>query len=215
DELQSWILNQQDLETVMTEALREQEQKRQEWADSLARMKRDLSQMETQRSRVLTLYRKGLMSDAELEQQLSEIKAEQGHLQHVAQEMEKRLSFTVDLDSAVVSVCNQLESFRKALLKKTVPFALKRKIIETFVAEVRVSLEQRSPLAVTLKETIPWRPEQQEPVREGKRITLWQKEGTSTTPEERKGTVEIRYCFPFPPSPKTVASITSITPRNP
>jgi site-specific DNA recombinase len=214
NELQSWVLNQQDLETVMTEALREQEQKRQEWAASLARMKRDLGQMDTQRSRVLTLYRKGVLSDAELEQQLAELKSEHGHFQHVAQEMETRLSFTVDLDSAVISVRNQLEAFHTALRKKTVPFALKRKIVETFVAEVRVSLEQRSPLTVTLKETIPWRPEQHEPVHEGERITLWQREGTQPLTPERTGTVEIRYCFPFPPQPKTLASITSITPTN-
>ena len=213
DELQGWILNQHDLETVMAEALREQEQKRQEWADSLARMRRDLSQMETQRSRVLTLYRKGVLSDAELEQQLAELKSEHGHLQHVAQEMEKRLSLTVDVDSAVLAIRQQLEAFRTALRKKTVPFALKRKIIETFVAEVRIFLEQRSPLAVTLKETIPWRPEQHEPVQEGERITLWQREGIHTPTPERKGTVEILYRFPFPPQPQTLASITLITPR--
>src|SRR5215510_6004433 len=52
EELKSWILNHQDLETVMVEALQEQEQKRQEWADSLAQVKRDLGQAETQRGRV-------------------------------------------------------------------------------------------------------------------------------------------------------------------
>src|SRR5262249_3206914 len=155
---------------------------------------------------------KGVLSDAELEQQLAELKNEHGHLQHVAQEMEKRLSFTIDLDAAVDSVRNQLEAFRTALRKKTVPFALKRKIIKTFVTEVRISLEQGSPLEVTLKETIPWRPEQHEPVQEGERITLWQKEETQISTPERKGTVEILYCFPFPPQPKTLASITSITP---
>jgi site-specific DNA recombinase len=46
EELKSWILNHHDLETVMTEALQEQEQRRQEWADSLAWVKRDLGQTE-------------------------------------------------------------------------------------------------------------------------------------------------------------------------
>src|SRR5262249_21256780 len=144
EELKSWILNHHDLENVMTEALQEQEQKRQEWVDSLARVKHDLGQAETQRGRVLTLYRKGLMSDAELEQQLSELKTEHDHLQQVAEELEKRLSFTVDLDSAIINIRHQLETFRKALHKKTVPFPVKRKIVETFVNEIVVSLEQGS-----------------------------------------------------------------------
>jgi hypothetical protein len=211
--LKSWILNHHDLETVMTEALQEQEQKRQEWADSLARVKRDLGQAETQRGRILTLYRKGLMSDAELEQQLSELKTEHGHLQQVAEELEKRLSFTIDIDTAVVTIRHHLESFRKALHKKTVPFSIKRKIVETFVNEVTVSLERGSTLQVTLKETIPFRSEsatqQVEPEQDGNRVTLWQREGTAKMPEEhREGTVQILYRFPFPPQPKTLASIT-------
>ena len=219
EELKSWILNHHDLETVMAEALQEQEQRRQEWADSLARVKRDLDQTETQRGRVLTLYRKGLMSDAELEQQLSELKTEHGHLQQVAEELEKRLSFTIDIDTAVVTIRHQVEMFRKALRKKTVPFQVKRKIVETFVNEVTVSLKRGSALQVTLKETIPFRSEpvtrQVEPEQDGNRITLWQREGTARLPEEHnKPTVQILYRFPFPPQPKTLASITFISPVN-
>ena len=218
EELKGWILNHHDLEAIMTEALQEQEQKRQEWADSLARVKRDLGQTETQRGRILTLYRKGLMSDAELEQQLSELKTEHGHLQQVAEDLEKRLSFTINIDTAVVTIRHQLESFRKALHKKSVPFPVKRKIIDTFVNEITVSLERGSALQVTLKETIPFRSEpvtrQVEPEQDGKRITLWQREGTARMPEEHhKGTVQILYRFPFPPQSKTLASITFINPR--
>jgi hypothetical protein len=218
EELKGWILNHHDLENVMTEALQEQEQKRQEWADSLIKVKRDLSQAEIQRSRVLTLYRKGLMSDAELEQQLSELKIEHGHLQQVAEELEKRLSFTVDLDAAVVSIRQQLEAFHKALHKKTVPFPVKRKIIETFVNEIVVSLEQGSTLQIAQKEIIPFRSEpvtrQVEPEQARNRTALWRREGATRMPEEHhKGTVQILYRFPFPPSSKTLASITFITPR--
>ena len=213
EELKGWILNHHDLEAVMTEALQEQEQKRQEWADSLARVKRDLGQAETQRGRVLTLYRKGLMSDAELEQQLSELKTEHGHLQRVAEELEKRLSFTVDLDSAVVSIRHQLEAFRKALHKKTVPFPLKRKIVETFVNEVVVSLERGNPLHVAKKEVVPFRAEQTESRPEKSRSLSWQREGTAKRTKERHtGTVQIFYRFPFPPQPKTLTSITFTTP---
>jgi len=216
DELKGWILNHHNLEDVMTEALQEQEQKRQEWVDSLARVKCDLGQTETQRGRILTLYRKGLMSDADLEKQLSELKAETQHLQQIAEEMEKRLSFTVDLDTAVTTIRHQVEMFRKALHKKTVPFQVKRKIVETFVHEVVVSTERGSTLEVTLKETIPFRSEpatrQGEPEQNGNRITLWQREETAKVPEERhKGTVQILYRFPFPPQPKTLGQITFTT----
>ena len=214
EELKGWILNHHDLEAVMTEALQEQEQKRQEWGDSLARVKRDLGQAETQRGRVLTLYRKGLMSDAELGQQLSELKTEHGHLQQVAEELGKRLSFTVDINSAVVSIRRQLEAFHKALQKKTVPSPVKRKILEAFVNEVVVSLERGNPLHVAKKEVIPFRAEQREPGPEESRSLSWQREGTAKTLEQQhqKGTVQILYRFPFPPQPKTLASITFISP---
>src|SRR5262249_9129316 len=153
------------------------------WVDSLARVKHDLGQAETQRGRVLTLYRKGLMSDAELEQQLSELKTEHDHLQQVAEELEKRLSFTVDLDSAIINIRHQLETFRKALHKKTVPFPVKRKIVETFVNEIVVSLEQGSALQVSGKETIPFRSELTTP-REESRATVWHREAAATVPTD-------------------------------
>ena len=215
EEIKSWILHHQDLEAVMTEALQEQQQKRQEWEDSLARVKRDLAQTETQRGRILTAYRKGLLSEADLEKQLSELKAETQHFQQVADELEKRLHFTIDLDTAVATIRHQLETFRKALHKKTVPFPVKRKIVETFVHEVTVSLERGSALQVTLKETIPFRPEpakrQTEPRQEGNRLTLWQREGARTPEEHHTGTVQVFYRFPFPPRPKTVTDITFTT----
>ncbi|MGH7962580.1 MAG: recombinase family protein [Candidatus Binatia bacterium] len=216
EELKSWILNHQDLEAVMAEALQEQEEKRQEWVDSLTRVKKDLSLMDAQRARTLTAYRKGLMSDAELEEQLTELKVENGHLQQVAEELEKRLSFTVDLDSAVSVIRQQLEVFYKALHEKTVPFPIKRKIVETFVNEVVVSLERGSALRVTLKETIPFRPEparrQSDPEREGNKATLWKRdEATRKTKEQDKENVQILYRFPFPPQPKTLGQITFTT----
>src|SRR5207247_6705390 len=138
---------------------------------------------ETQRGRVLTLYRKGLMSDADLEKQLSELKAETQQLQQVAEELEKRLSFTIDIDTAVVTIQHQLESFRKALYKKTVPFQVKRKIVETFVDEVVVTLERGSALHIALRETIPFRPKsanrQTKPEQDGDKVTCWQRAGAS------------------------------------
>src|SRR5882724_5189884 len=153
------------------------------------------------------------MSDADLEKQLSELKAETQQSQQLAEELEKRLSLTVDLDSAVVTIRHQLETFRKALHKKTVPFPVKRKIVETFVNEVVISLERGSALQVAQKETIPFRSEpvtrQVEPEQNGNRITLWQREGTAQMPkEDHEGTVQILYRFPFPPQPKTLTAIT-------
>ena len=82
----------------------------------------------------------------------------------------------MDLDSAVATIRHQLEAFRKALHRKTVPFPVKRKIVETFVNAVVVSLERGSTLQVTLKETIPFRPEsadrQPELGQERNRVTL-------------------------------------------
>lgn len=212
EELKDWIVNHQNLEAVMAEALQEQAQKRQHWVDSLARIKRDLGQAETQRGRILTAYRKGLASEADLEQQLTELKAETQHLQQVAAELDKRLSLTVDLDTAVTAIRNQLEAFRKALQKKTVPFPVKRKIVETFVNEVVVTLERGSSLEVTTKEILPFRPEISRSAIDTAREIVWQRPGSKGQPQSNQGgQVQILYRFPFPPQPKTLVSITSPT----
>lgn len=194
----------------MAEALREQQQKRQEWVNTLTRIRRDLDQTETQKGRILTAYRKGFASEMDLEQQLTTLKAETQHLQHVAEEMEKRLRFTVDLDTAVATIRRQIQTFRAALHKKTVPFSLKRKIVETFVSEVIVTLEQGSGLHVTMKQTIPFRPQLVRSTGNEKRETVWKRtEESSRKQGTTDGNVQILYRFPFPPQPQALVSITS------
>jgi site-specific DNA recombinase len=214
EELKSWILNYHDLKDIMTEALQEQERKRKEWTASLDKTTQDLSQIETQRSRIFTLYRKGHMSEADLEKQLNELKAETQHSQQVAEELEKRLRFTIDLDTAVSTIRYQIETFRNALRKETVPFPIKRKIVEAFVNEIIVSIKRGSALEVTLIETILFRPDAAprpaETDQDGKHATLFQREGTPTPQKEfSKNTVKICYRFPLPLQQKSLVPITS------
>src|SRR5207245_1819736 len=139
-----------NLEEIIADALREQDQQRQEWGNTLIRVRAEIEMKDGERDRIVTAYRKGILSDRDLERQLTTTDEEQRHLKQVADELEQRHNQHVSLDDALTAVRQQLAGFRKAVHRGTVPCKIKRQIVETFVKEVRSYLRKGDALSETI-----------------------------------------------------------------
>jgi hypothetical protein len=214
NELQDWILHHTNLEEIITEALQEQDRQRQEWRDTSVKMQAELRLKEEERERIVTAYQKGVLSNNDLERQLAEIEKEKQTLSQATADLEKRHDLHIDVEQAVAPIRQQLGSFRKAIQKGTVPFSVKRQIVETFVKEVRVRLRKgRKALPdsqqMMVTETIPFRPNSGEVPSDAECITVWERQADRSQegPVNEEG-VQVIYRFPFPPKPKTLIAIT-------
>jgi site-specific DNA recombinase len=200
EELRAWILSHEDLESLVREALAEQEQQRAEWQAALTRIEKDLGTADAQRQQMLRGFRKGLLTDSDFAQQTQELRGETEHLQNVQRELARRLSEVVDPHAAVVAIKNTLGAFRSALRTQTVPFAVKRQIVEQFVTEVTATVERGSALTPTLRQMIPMRADKgKTPVEKSASVSttvVWAREPQPQR-QEPEQTVSIRYGFPF------------------
>ena len=204
-ELSGWILHHQDLEAEVREAFTRQEQDRKEWADTLKRARQNLATAGEQRERLLTAYRKGFISDDDLEQQMTDLRAEMKHVEIVAQEMERKLSESPDVGSVVAGIKKTLSAFRTSLKKGTVPFTVKRKITETFVSEVMVRIAKGLDLPETtkvpLRSRLPFRPHEDQKAipgasREG--IRVYQRGNGKQEPQPELIRIDYKFALQEP-----------------
>lgn len=216
-ELQDWILNYANLEAVITDALREQDQERKAWEQTLGQMRKEIEAKGKERDRIITLYRKGLLSDGDIERQLGIIDTEAKHVQHAADDLEQRHRLYVNPEDAIATIRKQLADFRKAIQRGDAPFATKRKIIELFVKEIRVHLKKRGRWApkenILFVETVPFRANgTTKGTLDTARRTVWQRTDKKNRPQQdEEGKIHVIYNFPFPPKPQSVVSITNHT----
>src|SRR5262249_35523223 len=149
NELQDWILHYANLEEIITEALQEQDRQRQEWRATHTRLRAEVRLKDEERERIITAYRKGWLSSGDLEQQLTGIEKERLQLEQAASDLEKRYDLDLDLEAAMATIRHQLGSFRASIRKGTVPYQEKRRIVESFVKEIRMYLKKGSDIATT------------------------------------------------------------------
>jgi site-specific DNA recombinase len=215
NELKDWILNYTNLEAVITDALREQDQERQVWEKTLGQMRKEIEAKGQEKDRIITLYRKGLLSDSDLERQLGIIETEAKHVRQAADDLEQRHRLFVNPEEVITTIRKQLADFRKAIRKGDVPFATKRKIVEQFVKEVRVYLKKRGRGApkenLLFVEAVPFRANgttTDTPAMNRQRV--WERPGNKTPSKQpEEGKIHVVYNFPFPPNPQRIMSITN------
>lgn len=217
NELKDWILNYTNLEAVITDALRGQDQERKIWEKTLGQMRKEIEAKAKERDRIITLYRKGLLSDGDLERQLGIVNTEAKQVQNAADDLEQRHQLYVNPEEAIAAIQKQLADFRKTIRKGDAPFAAKRKIMELFVREIRVHLKKRGRWApkenLLLVETVPFRANgtTKEDPRMTRR-TVWKRaDKKRSSQQDEEGRIHVVYNFPFPPKPQSVMSITNYT----
>ncbi len=193
--LADWMLRREDLETALKKALQEQDAERREFVQTVTTLKKQLTDKTTERDRVVTAFRRGHLSEDDLAQQLVDIDQEQRRLQATVAEMEDR---DLHLDTAYVlaTIRQHLDTYRRDVQRGSLPFARKRRIVESFVEGVRVRIPKGGGFSGQIREVIPYRERDRDRDRDGATETLWQR--------ERQGDgapapmVEVRYRFPWP-----------------
>jgi site-specific DNA recombinase len=105
--------------------------------EKLARLEGLLAQKADERNRVVGLYRRGRLSDTELDSQLDEIRKEELALEAQIAELRHKLAGTKSIESTIKSAEALLEKLR-VRLDETVSWEQKRRLIEVLVAGVRV-----------------------------------------------------------------------------
>lgn len=156
EELKGWILNNDSLENVLSTKLKEYEKEKGSWFIKLGRIKADISLKEEERSKILGLYRKGLITMNDVDIQLGEIDKEKVELENMAAELKAKMVSDFSREEAIREIKAQLDEFRNAVEKDNIPWKEKRKIIEMFVREVQINLT-RDQKPLILIETIPFR----------------------------------------------------------
>jgi len=91
----------------------------------------------TERTRVLALYRRGRLTDTELDAQLDEIGDEEAGLEAQLAELRASVTSAGAIESSISSAQELLRMLRKRL-DQPVSWELKRKLVEVIVAGVRV-----------------------------------------------------------------------------
>jgi site-specific DNA recombinase len=103
----------------------------------IARLEGLLAQKTTERSRVVGLFRRGRLSDAELDAQMDEIGKEETALQAQVEELRGKVTNADSISATVASAEALLSQLRKRLDQPVSPDE-KRRLIEILVAGVRV-----------------------------------------------------------------------------
>ncbi|MCW5982726.1 MAG: recombinase family protein [Bryobacteraceae bacterium] len=103
----------------------------------VARLEGLLAQKETERSRVVGLYRRGRLTDAELDAQMDEIGKEEAALEAQIAELRGKIAGADSIGATISSAQALLEKLRKRL-DEPVSWELKRRLIEVLVAGVHV-----------------------------------------------------------------------------
>jgi multidrug resistance efflux pump len=95
----------------------------------------------TERDRILELFRKGRISDADLERQMDDIDREQAGLQAQIEELSAGLRGVADVAAQIQSTHALLEKLR-GRLDQGVSWEIKRQLIEALVGRIRIETHE-------------------------------------------------------------------------
>ena len=99
-----------------------------------------LAQRATERNRVVGLYRRGRLTDADLDAQMDEIAKEETALEAQIAELGGRITGADSIGANIGSAQALLAKLRKRL-DEPISWELKRRLIEVLIAGVRASVD--------------------------------------------------------------------------
>jgi site-specific DNA recombinase len=105
--------------------------------DHLERLKGTLAKMETERDKILGLYRKGLITEKDLERQVTQIGLEEAGLRANVEDVSAKLQGLTDGSAQLQSAQALLEKLR-GRLDAGLSWEVKRQLIEALVGGIRI-----------------------------------------------------------------------------
>jgi site-specific DNA recombinase len=106
-------------------------------AKQITRLESLLEQKATERNRLLGLYRRGRLSDAELDSQTDEIAKEQAALEAQAAELRARVQSQDSIVATITSAQDLLTQLQQRL-DEPISWEVKRRLVEALVSDIRI-----------------------------------------------------------------------------
>jgi site-specific DNA recombinase len=204
--LVDWIVRREDLEAALTQAVQEQEAERRAHVETVEKLTQHLTAKVAEHDRVVSAFRRGVLSERDLSRQLTAIDQEQEQLSRTIADLEARHQ-PLDTTILLAQIRQHLDRYRRDVQRGSLPFEKRRHLVEAFVQDVRVRLPKGAPCEGTVREVIPFREGIQDT--EGVRKTVWAR---GNQPEPAPAAVEVRYRFPLPEA-QQVVEIGSLSPK--
>jgi len=140
-DIESFLRNPGELVERLRQRLRVPDDERVRRKKELADLTAQLEQKETERERVLGLFRRGRINDADLDSQLDQINSESFRI-HAEIESATRVMSASDRTAQLKSAEELLTSLRKRL-DGEIPFELKRRIVEILVEKITANTVEK------------------------------------------------------------------------
>lgn len=200
-ELKGWILHSKTLDQILSEELDRYERERGNWFIELGRLKAELNLKTQERERIMNLYRKGIIRMRDVESQMRQIEEEEKELECMIGELKAKMTGDISREEIIRSIKERLEEFKERIERGRISFQEKRKIIESFVKEIRVNLQGE----YNLVETIPWKEGfiKEEPPENTVRKAVYVRVG-EVEPVIPEGEINIIYRFAIPSKPDLI-----------
>jgi len=202
-DIKDWILNPVSLETVINEKLKDFEKEKGNYFLRIKNLKDDLEKKEDERSNILALYRKGLITMKDVEDQLRDVEKDKNELDLMITDIKSKMIGDFSTEEIIKEIKLHLDVFKIQLENKNVSFELKRKIIELFVKDVQIHLTKDNKHSILI-DTIPFREgvnldKRRKSMREVDTVYLRFSDNNKQekVQELQSDTVNICYRFPF------------------
>jgi site-specific DNA recombinase len=159
-EVSEWILLEGNFEKMVKRLIKESGDP--SWKDTQARLQEKKVKLREGKDRVLHLFRRGTINEAELDQHLAEIEAESGANAEAIADLQRRHAISLNAEAVEQKAIERVNRFRYELKKDRLTEEVQRKIVQTFIEKVVVKIPKgrRKPLEIPFQSVImPGEPE--------------------------------------------------------
>jgi len=204
NDIKEWILNPVSLESIIKDKLNKYEKEKENYFIKLRNHKSELDKKEQERSNILGLYRKDLITMSDVEQQLQEVDKDKAELNSMINDIKAKMVGNYSSNDIIKGIKLHLDIFRENVEDEHITFEYKRKIIELLVKDVIINLINDNKHSVLI-DTIPFRDgidinkiNKKKKNVETVYLRFSDGEHVAKTQEFQSDTINICYKFPLP-----------------
>ncbi|MGE5443878.1 MAG: recombinase family protein, partial [Ignavibacteriales bacterium] len=214
DEIKSWILNPVTLEEIISEKLKEYQREKGNSFKMYSKLRDSIEKKREERTRILELYRKGIITFDDVQKQLEAVESEETHLIKMGEELKSKMVDGLSQEELTKWFREEIDKYGDQLENGSIVFEDKQRLVQTLVREVRVNMNGRKVSHPSLIETIPFRKEI-EPIssKDASIATIYSRDKNDNERELQSdystNFADVIYHFPFPPK-ELSATVNSI-----
>lgn len=217
NEIKNWILHPSVIEELISSKLKRSEKEKGNSFKIHSKLVDSIDKKKEERSRILDLYRKNLISMEEVQEQLRAVESEENALVEMAGEVKANIIDGASYEELQEHFRKEINSYREMLNKENIIFEDKQKLVQNFVKEVRVNWNGRKAGSPNLIETIPFRKNVETiPSKDAKITTVYSRDKNPNKDMElqiNKTSNFAEVIYQFPISPESIGVIVNSSPR--